>query len=231
MKKIMSLKEVRKRVLKEEEDIFAYPFRHISTIITMYLVKTKITPLQITWIHLITGIIAAILFGFGKYNLSIIAFIIYLISMILDMVDGEIARYKNIRSEVSIWLDHVSDNILLFLIIVGITIGTFSINKNALVLILALIALLITASMGVINISKRTSEKMKQEKAIRLPISFKYSKKIHVGIFVLSSLLLTIGPLIKNVELVLIIYIIINFFAMIKSFIHRIKLIKKEFNE
>jgi len=227
----MSLREVRKKVFKKEEDIFAYPFRYISTIITMILAKTSITSLQVTWIHLIIGIISAVLFSFGKYNLAIIAFILYLISMILDFVDGEIARYKNIRSEVSIWLDHVSDNILLFLIIIGIAIGEFQINKDFSILIIALIALLITASMGIINISKRTSEKMKQSKAIVLPIKFRYVKKFHVGIFVLSSLILIISPIIKQVEIMFITYVIIMFFAMIKSFLNRIKLIKKEFNE
>jgi len=227
----MSLKEVRKKVFKKEEDIFAYPFRYISTIITMFLAKTNVSSLQITWVHLIIGIISAVLFGFGKYNLAIIAFILYLISMILDFVDGEIARYKNIRSEVGIWLDHVSDNILLFLIIIGIAIGEFQINQDFLILILALIALLVTASTGVINISKRTSEKMKQSKAIVLPIKFKYVEKFHVGIFVFSSLILIISPIIKQVEIIFIIYIVIMFFAMIKSFINRMKLIKKEFNE
>ena len=85
--------------------------------------------------------------------------------------------------------------------------------------------------MGIINISKRTSEKMKQSKAIVLPIKFRYVKKFHVGIFVLSSLILIISPIIKQVEIMFITYVIIMFFAMIKSFLNRIKLIKKEFNE
>ena len=227
----MSIKEIREKVFKKEEDIFAYPLRYISTMITNFLIKTSITSLQITWIHLILGIISAVLFGFGNYILTIVAFIIYIISMILDFVDGEIARYKNTRSEVGVWLDHVSDNILLFLLVAGISIGEFQITKDSSIVILALIALVITASIGVINISKRTSKKMKQIKAVVLPIKLKYIEKTHVGIFVLSSLILIIGPLIKQVGIVLIIYIIITFLAMIKSFVNRIDLIKKEFNE
>jgi len=105
----MSLKEVRKKAIKDDTDIFYYPIRYISTIITMFLVKTNVTPLQVTWVHFIIGTIAAILFGFGNYGLAIFAFCLFFLSIVLDMVDGEIARYKEIRSEVSVWLDHISD--------------------------------------------------------------------------------------------------------------------------
>lgn len=227
----MSLKEVRKKSLKEDNDIFSYPLRYISTIITMILVKTRVTPLQVTITHIIIGIIAAISFSLGSYRWIIIASILYLISVILDMVDGEIARYKGIRSEISVWIDHVSDNFLLFLIITGIVTGEFVTKNDSFILILGIISILITATAGVINISKRANEKIIQKKTIRLPIKFKYSKKVHVGIFVFSSLILIIGSLIKEVKIMLIVYIIINFLAMVIAFIRRINLIKKEFDE
>ena len=227
----MSLEEERRKALKDDNDIFYYPIRYISTIITMYLAKTKITPLQVTWIHFIIGIIAAILFSFGDYTISIIAFILYFISILLDMVDGELARYKGTRSEVSVWLDHVSDYILIFMLIGGISIGNFRINGDVSMLFIALMALIISASAGVTIISKRTNNKLKESKAIRLPLRFKYSKKVHIGISVVSSLLLIIGPIIKMVEVTFMIYIAINSIALIRSFTHRIKSIKEEFNE
>ena len=220
----MSLKEVRKKAIKDDTDIFYYPIRYISTIITMFLVKTNVTPLQVTWVHFIIGTIAAILFGFGNYGLAIFAFCLFFLSIVLDMVDGEIARYKEIRSEVSVWLDHISDYILIFLLITGITVGDFIVNQDVSTVFLALIALVITGSGGVINISKRTFEKIKQAKAIRLPLKFKYAKKVHVGISVLSSLILITGPVIKEVKIIFIIYIAINSFATIRSFFHKIKL-------
>ncbi len=225
------LKKVRKRTFKNSNDIFSYPFRYISTIITSLLVNTSITPLQITWAHLFIAMIAAVLFGIGDYLLTILAALLFVLSYILDMVDGELARYRETRSEVSVWLDHVSDYITLFFVLAGIAIGEFKNTDNATTLILALISCVLIGSIGVVNISKRASNKIKQVKAIILPFKFKWSKKLHLGIFTISFIILTLGPLLKQVNIMLFVFIIIIFLAFIKAFIHRIKLIELEFRE
>ncbi|MEK6841471.1 MAG: CDP-alcohol phosphatidyltransferase family protein, partial [Nanoarchaeota archaeon] len=102
----MLLKDIRKRALKEDNDIFSYPFRYISTIITSILIKTNITPTQVTVIHLFLGIISALLFLMGRYQYTVLASFLLISSFILDCVDGEIARYKNIKSKFGAWLDH-----------------------------------------------------------------------------------------------------------------------------
>jgi phosphatidylglycerophosphate synthase len=224
------LKKVRKKTFKKSNDIFSYPFRYISTMITTLLINTKITPLQVTWTHLIIGLMAAFLFSFGGNVLTIVAVLLFILAYILDLVDGELARYKKIRSEVSIWLDHVGDYILLFFVLAGIVIGNFRFSQDGLILILSLIALTLIASVGVITISKKT-DRIKKIKAIILPFKFKFSKRLHLGIFTISFLLFIIGALTQKVKIMLIFYIIITFFAMIRAFFHRLNFIKEEFNE
>ncbi len=225
------LKKIRKRTFKNSNDIFSYPFRYISTMITSLLVNTPITPLQITWGHLFIAISAAVLFSIGNYSLTILAALLFVLSYILDMVDGELARYRETRSEVSVWLDHVSDYISLFFVLAGIAIGEFRNTGNATTLILGLISCVLIGSAGVVNISKRVSNKIKQVKAMNLPFKFKWSKKLHLGIFTVSFIILTLGPLLKQINIMFFVFIIITFLAFIKAFIHRIKLIKLEFNE
>ena len=223
----MSLKEIRMNALKEDNDLFSYPFRYVSTIITSILIKTEITPIQVTIFHIFLGIISAFLFSIGLYTYTIIASALLIFVFILDCVDGEIARYKKNGSELGIWLDHVSDYIILFMIIASITLGTFKANSESITLSLGLISLMITAIIGVISIS-RMGEKVKKNKAVKLPFKFKFSKRLHLGVFTPAILFLTIGPLTKQINIMFGIYIFIMFFAMIKVFIHRWNFVKKE---
>lgn len=221
-----SLKKVRKKAMKEDNDLFSYPFRFISTIITKWLLKTNITPTTVTIIHVIIGIIASILFGFGQYNLTIIASILFTISFILDMVDGEIARYKEITSKIGGWLDHITDHMLLLFAMVGIALGNFSNTNDNEILILALFASIFTAMVAIIVIGKVIDPKLNQLKAVRLPFGFKMSKKIHLGSFTISFLVLTIGALLKQEKIMFYIYIIMIVLMVIKAFTHRIKLMQ-----
>ena len=225
----MSLKKVRKKALKEDNDLFSYPFRFISTIITKWLLKTKITPTQVTIVHVIIGIIASILFGFGKYNLTVIASIAFTMSYILDLVDGEIARYKGITSKIGGWLDHITDHMLLLFAIAGIALGNFGNTNDSEILILALFASIFTAVVAIIVMSKVIDPKLNQLKAVRLPFGFKMSKKIHLGSFTISFLVLIIGALLKQEKIMFYIYIIMIVLMVIKAFTHRIRLMQMDF--
>ena len=136
----MSLKEIRNICIKRPACIFVYPFRYISTIFTSFLIKTNITPTKVTIISFIFSILAAINFATGEYKYTILGAIFLQIAFILDLIDGEIARYKNLKSEFGGWLDSISDNLMLFAVCVGIAIGSFIQYKNPLTLILGILA-------------------------------------------------------------------------------------------
>lgn len=227
----MLLKKVRKKALKEDNDLFSYPFRFISTIITKLLLKTNVTPTIITIIHVFIGIISAILFGFGEYYLTVIAALLFTLSYILDLADGEIARYKGVTSKFGGWLDHITDHMLLFFAIVGIALGNFRNTQNNDILILALFALTFTAVVALIVIGKVVNTKLNKLKAVRMPFGFKMSKKIHVGSFTISFLVLTIGALLKQEKTMFYFYIIMIFLMVIRAFTHRVKLMQMDTEE
>jgi len=77
---------------------YGYYFsRRTSIYITRLLVNARITPDQITWAHLIIANLGAILFLSQNYWHSVLAALFLHLSMILDSVDGELARYKSYK--------------------------------------------------------------------------------------------------------------------------------------
>lgn len=83
--------------------------RLCSKPLTAALLKTPLTPNQITLTSLAFGIFAGTLFSRGLYGFSVAAAVSYQLAMILDNCDGEIARAKNMRSTLGGWLDVIAD--------------------------------------------------------------------------------------------------------------------------
>lgn len=84
-------------------------FDHISIPVTKILVRTNISPNTITFLSLAVAIIAAIFFLVPGYLL--VGAIIYFVSLVLDCVDGKLARAKNLDSEAGKRLDNICDRI------------------------------------------------------------------------------------------------------------------------
>lgn len=90
-----------------------------------YLIKTPITPNQVTILTLLAFFIAAFLLSFGMRNYDIIAGLFVLAALVLDCCDGGIARLKFKTSRYGEWLDGMSDTIGFYSIIFGATIGLY----------------------------------------------------------------------------------------------------------
>lgn len=206
--------------MRKPECIFLYQFRYISTIFTSFLIKTKITPNQITIISFLFGILAAISFLLGQYKYMIFGAIFFFLSYILDLVDGEIARYKNISSTFGHWLDKVSDSTTLFLVCVGISIGFFTQTKNPSTLILGLFSLLILALIGIISVLYGSNKIIRKSKSLKISDSF------YIGMYTPTVLLFIIGTLTKQINLMFVIYLIIGSIALTRLFISKYKLLK-----
>lgn len=90
-----------------------------------YLIKTPITPNQVSLLALLSFLFAAFLLSFGKYNYDVIAGIMVLLALVLDHCDGGIARLKFKTSKYGAWLDNMCDTIGTYLVIFGATIGLY----------------------------------------------------------------------------------------------------------
>jgi len=83
--------------------------RSVGKWIARSLKDTKTTPIQVTWLFILSAFIALFFIVQGSYKLA--AFFILLKSGI-DAADGELARLKNTPSHTGRYFDSVSDSVL-----------------------------------------------------------------------------------------------------------------------
>lgn len=119
-----------------------YIIRKISGFITGTLVKTPVTPNQVTIISLVIGIVAAVFFSHGTHVYTIIAGVLYFISTIFDQCDGEVARSKHMESEFGRAFDIIVDSIVNAAIVAGITFALYKTSRSGFHIITGLLAII-----------------------------------------------------------------------------------------
>ena len=106
----VKLKHTYKDVLatRKPEDavLTAFIYRKISRP-TLFLVSnfTNMTPNQLTVLSFLSSIAAGVLIIFGSRASFIAAAVCIQLAFILDNVDGEVARIKNLKSKFGGWFD------------------------------------------------------------------------------------------------------------------------------
>lgn len=113
--------------------------RPIARRLTRALVNTPITPLQITIVYTLIGLLAALLFAAGGYLNGVVAGCLLLVKSTLDAVDGSLARARQRPSRVGRFLDSLCDYFINAAVFFGIALngGAIAIEK----VILAVLAL------------------------------------------------------------------------------------------
>ncbi len=97
--------------------------RRVSEPLARGLAGTKITPNQVTWAAFGLALLSFLSFVFGQ---NIIGGLLAQFSSIIDGVDGGLARLKGMTSEFGGFLDAVLDRYADILILLGLTIWSFS---------------------------------------------------------------------------------------------------------
>jgi phosphatidylglycerophosphate synthase len=109
---------------------------------------TSITPNQITFVSFFIGCISGGLFATGNYRCTVIASFLLLISIILNFVDGDLARRLGRKSGLGHWLNIALERCTDFFLIAGIAVG---VGLNGLVIESYIAAVLFAASRFVID--------------------------------------------------------------------------------
>jgi CDP-L-myo-inositol myo-inositolphosphotransferase len=130
--------------LKKPTDgpVARYLNRPISTKITRYLLKTDISPNQISFFSFILSLIAAALFFFGSYIALVAGAVLVQISSIIDGCDGEVARLKHKENDFGGWFDAVLDRYADAFLLFGLTYHTFTHSGNVLYLVIGFLAII-----------------------------------------------------------------------------------------
>ena len=99
--------------------------RRISTALSRLLVKTPVTPTQLSVATLVIGLISAGLAAIGGYVPLLLSGILFQVASILDGTDGEVAKLTFSTSRRGEWIDTICDQISYFAFLVGLTVGAF----------------------------------------------------------------------------------------------------------
>jgi phosphatidylglycerophosphate synthase len=99
--------------------------RRVSWRISYRLARTAITPNQVTLANTALGLLSAWLFSFVGYWPHVIAALMFLVSVTIDGVDGELARLKMVESPWGARLDVLTDNLVHVAIFAGIMTGCY----------------------------------------------------------------------------------------------------------
>jgi len=123
----MTWSELRKNCKRQSDYIITlFITNELSLLLTWLLVKTRITPNQVTAASILFGLGCAASFAFGYF---LVGSLFLFISHILDCTDGNLARTKSLFSPIGKWLDMTGDRIAEAMIFIGI--GFFFIRTEA----------------------------------------------------------------------------------------------------
>lgn len=193
----ISAKSLKLQAASREEDGFFSTFilRKISIRITSILVERNIHPNTITLFSLLVGFSAAYVTAQGSY---LAGGSLLLLSLILDCVDGEIARYKSAFSALGAWLDALSDRVKEFVYIFALI---YSIDQeNVWWSGIVVIALQTTRHISDYNFARLQKSYEQSSTNIRQKNTFYWVKKIiHLPIGE-RWLLLAVLPIFLSIE-------------------------------
>ena len=91
--------------------------------VVRYLIKTSITPNQVTTVSLLFAAFAAVFFTFGIYFFSVIGSLLFIFAKFLDHVDGQLARELKKETKFGWYYDSFVDTATYILMFVGISAG------------------------------------------------------------------------------------------------------------
>ena len=105
--------------------------RHISRRISSRLARTPMTPNGVTLVGMTIGLTAAFLLSLPGYLPHLLGSLLFVFCVIVDGVDGELARLKLQESRFGHYLDITTDNLVHLAIFVGIAFGLYHDTGNA----------------------------------------------------------------------------------------------------
>lgn len=106
--------------------------RRISQFFSKRLVQTNIKPNQVTLIGVSIGLTAAFLLSLSSYWAHLLGALLFVFCVIVDGVDGEVARLKLMESRFGHYLDITTDNLVHVAVFVGIAFGLYHGTGNRL---------------------------------------------------------------------------------------------------
>jgi len=97
--------------------------RPVSNGISRMLLPTGVSPNTVTLVGLGVGLASGAVAAVGGYGAVLAATLLFYLGMILDCVDGDLARIKLATSRVGQWLDSLTDDLSVVFLTLGLGVG------------------------------------------------------------------------------------------------------------
>lgn len=97
--------------------------RRLSRHVTHLALRLGLRPNEVTLISMALGLAAAVLFARGEQATTVAAAVLLQASLVVDCVDGEVARYTGRFTPVGAWLDGVGDRVKEYSVYAGLAAG------------------------------------------------------------------------------------------------------------
>ena len=97
--------------------------RKLSKPLTRLAIRLGLSPNVITALSFLIGVAAAALFASGQWWWVLLGAVLLQVSLIIDCVDGEVARATRQFTSVGAWLDAATDRVKEFAVYAGLAIG------------------------------------------------------------------------------------------------------------
>ena len=99
--------------------------RRLSWRLSYRLARTRLTPNQITLANTALGFGCAAMFASVSYWIRLLGALLFVASITLDGVDGEVARLRMIESKAGARLDVTTDNLVHIAVFIGLMVGCY----------------------------------------------------------------------------------------------------------
>lgn len=121
----LNMGKLRLKMANRANDGFYSVFflRKFSKPLTWLAVRVNATPNQVTLISFAIGLYSAFCFTKGTFSQTLLGAVLLQLSIIVDCVDGELARYARKFSQLGAWLDAVTDRVKEYMVFLGLAIG------------------------------------------------------------------------------------------------------------
>lgn len=162
----VSDERIRLKLANRANDGFysVYVLRRFSKILTFLAVRIKATPNQVTVASFAIGLFSAYLFSRADFWSMLLGAILLQVSLVVDCVDGELARYTRKFSKLGAWLDAITDRVKEYAVFLGLAIGAISVQgQNLWVLAMAMMALQTFRHLSDYNFSQVVKARTKSE--------------------------------------------------------------------
>ena len=168
----LNLGQLRLKMANRANDGFYSVFflRKFSKLLTWLAVRVKATPNQVTLISFAIGLYSAFCFMQGSFSQTLLGAVLLQISIIVDCVDGELARYTRKFSKLGAWLDAVTDRVKEYMVFLGLAIGAEKSGED--LWIPALVMMLIQTFRHLSDYNFARSVKLRAESQFLAPIDY-----------------------------------------------------------